>query len=168
MKRFKDIQRLNEKAQALNEATPGKAETMAQKHARMQGYTGNPDDEDQGRAYRSQKQFLAFVREVAKDWHSGDMALSRMQSLITSELWWLMHGPATSDSSDPDVPKMKALSQAFRKRVKAAGLEPTSRLGDAGGWKGSAMGKITPNQIGRYFDLVVDFVQNDWPKISKA
>lgn len=156
MKNFKELQ------QGLAESTPGKPETMAQKHARLQGYDGKGGTDY---AYKSQKRFLAFVQEVARDWHSGDMALSRMESLVTSELGWLMHGSSWGDESDPDVILMNALSREFRKQVKSAGLEPTTRLGKGGGFN-PAMGKITPNQIGRFFDLVVDFVKNDWTKIE--
>lgn len=156
MKNFKELR------QELGESTPGKPETMAQKHARLQGYDGQGGTD---RAYNSQKRFLAFVREVAQDWHSGDMALSRMESLVTSELGWLMHGSSWGDESDPDAILMNTLSREFRKQVKSAGLEPTARLGKGSGFNPS-MGKITPNQIGRFFDLVVDFVKNDWTKIE--
>jgi len=160
MKNFKELQ------QSLGEATVGKPETMAQKHTRLMGYDGRGGTDY---AYLDQKKFLTAVREFAKDWHSGDMALNRMQTLITFELAWLMRGPmATGTAVDPYTDLMAKLAAAFRKRVKSAGLEPTSRLGEGGGFKGSAMGKITPNQIGAYFDLVVDFVQNDWPKIAKS
>lgn len=162
----KDMKNFKELRQGLGEATVGKPETMAQKHTRLMGYDGRGGTDY---AYLDQKKFLTAVREFAKDWHSGDMALNRMQTLITFELAWLMRGPmATSTAVDPYTDLMAKLSAAFRKRVKSAGLEPTSRLGEGGGFKGSAMGKITPNQIGAYFDLVVDFVQNDWPKIAKS
>ena len=159
MKNFKELR------QGLGEATVGKPETMAQRHTRLMGYDGRGGTDY---AYLDQKKFLAAVREFAKDWHSGDMALNRMQSLITFELVWLMHGPMTTGTQDSYTDLMAKLSAAFRKRVKSAGLEPTSRLGGGGGFKGSAMGKITPNQIGAYFDLIVDFVQNDWPRIAKS
>jgi hypothetical protein len=162
MKTFKDILGINQSALQLGESTPGKPETMAQKHARMQGYDGKGGTD---RAWKSQKRYLAFVREVAQDWRSGDMALNRMESLVTNELGWLMHGSSWGDETDPDVVLMNALSREFRKQVKSAGLEPTTRLGKGSGFN-PAMGKITPNQIGQFFDLVVDFVQNDWPKIE--
>jgi hypothetical protein len=144
----------------LRESTPGKPETMAQKHTRMAGYgMGQP-------AHKSQKQMLSYVREVAADWKSGDMPLSRAQALITAELGWLRIGSGIPGGGT-ESQEMDALAAAFRKKVKAAGLEPTSRLGKGSGFNPS-MGKITPNQIQAYFDLIVDFVQNDWPKIAKS
>lgn len=144
-------------------ATSGKAETMAQKHSRM----GRG-----GEAMYYHKEYLAFVKEVAKDWDSGNMALNRMQSLIESDFSWLMqtnlHGINTGYVNAKHEAELRNLMKAFRKRVKSEGLEPTSRLGDGGGFVGSAMGKITPNQIGAYFDLIVDFVQNDWPRIAPS
>lgn len=152
MKSFKDIQRILREA-----ATPGKPETMAQRHTRMYGFA----TEDS--ASFSQKRMLAFAREIAKDWKSGDMALNRMESIMRMEYSWLIGG--VNDDGSPEAKQAAALSKAFRKQVKAAGLEPTSRLGKGGGFNPS-MGKITPNQIGRFFDLVVDFVQNDWLAIA--
>lgn len=158
---LEEATRVQESA-GLTESTPGKPETMAQKHARLQGYDGKGGTDY---AFKSQKRYLAFVQEVARDWHSGDMALSRMESLVTSDLAWLVHGSSWGDGTDPDVILMNALAAEFRKQVKSAGLEPTTRLGKGGGFN-PAMGKITPNQIGRFFDLVVDFVKNDWTKIE--
>ena len=144
-------------------ATTGKPETMAQKHGRMSRF---------GDAMYNHKEFLAFAKEVAKDWDSGDMALNRMQSLIESDFAWLMqtniHGINTGYVNAEHEAELRNLMKAFRKRVKSEGLEPTSRLGDGGGFVGSAMGKITPNQIGAYFDLIVDFVKNDWPAIAPS
>ena len=144
-------------------ATPGKPETMAQKHGRMSRF---------GEAMYNHKEYLAFAKQVAKDWHSGDMALNRMQSLIESDFAWLMrtniHGINTGYVNAEHETEIQNLMKAFRKRVKSEGLEPTSRLGDGGGFVGSAMGKITPNQIGEYFDLIVNFITIDWPKIAPS
>ena len=155
---------LRETIQDITEAaTTGKPETMAQKHGRMSRF---------GDAMYNHKEFLAFAKEVAKDWDSGNMALNRMQSLIESDFAWLMqtniHGINTGYVNAEHEAELRNLMKAFRKRVKSEGLEPTSRLGDGGGFVGSAMGKITPNQIGAYFDLIVDFVKNDWPAIAPS
>ena len=155
---------LKESLEHITEAaTPGKPETMAQKHGRMSRF---------GEAMYNHKEYLAFAKQVAKDWHSGDMALNRMQSLIESDFAWLMrtniHGINTGYVNAEHETEIQNLMKAFRKRVKSEGLEPTSRLGDGGGFVGSAMGKITPNQIGEYFDLIVNFITIDWPKIAPS
>ena len=56
-----------------NNANATRPETMAQKHARL--YRESP--------------LVCFIAEVRADWPSGDMALSRMETVVTSELGFL-------------------------------------------------------------------------------
>jgi hypothetical protein len=100
-----------------------KTETMAQKHARM---------------YR-ELPLIDFIAEVRADWQSGDMALSRMEMVVTSELGFLT--------------RVEGYKKFFGK------MERIGRLGKGNGWNPS-MGKVTPNEITAYLTLCIDFAQN--------
>jgi hypothetical protein len=107
-----------------------KNETMAQKHSRM--YRDLP--------------LIDFITEVAEDWKSGNMALNRMESVVTSELGFLKN--------------VKGYNKCFGK------MERIGRLGKGYGWNPS-MGKVTPNEITAYFDACIDFiVENDWDNLT--
>jgi len=107
-----------------------KNETTAQKHARL---------------YR-ESSLIDFITEVAIDWKSGDMALSRMESVMTSELGFFKN--------------VKGYKAFFGK------LERIGRLGMGNGWNPS-MGKVTPNEITAYFMRCIEFVEaNGWADLT--
>ena len=107
-----------------------KNETMAQKHSRM--YRDLP--------------LIDFITEVAEDWKSGNMALNRMESVVTSELGFL-----TRD---------KGYNKFFGK------MERIGRLGKGYGWNPS-MGKVTPNEIAAYLARCIEFVEaNGWADLT--
>ena len=99
-----------------------KTETMAQKHDRL---------------YR-ELPLVDFITEVAIDWKSGDMALSRMETVMTSELGFLT--------------RVAGYGKFFGK------MERIGRLGKGNGWNPS-MGKVTPNEITAYFMRCIEFVE---------
>ena len=99
-----------------------KTETMAQKHARM---------------YR-ELPLVCFIAEARADWQSGDMALSRMETVVTSELGFLKN--------------VKGYNKFFGK------MERIGRLGKGYGWNPS-MGKVTPNEIAAYLTRCIEFVE---------
>jgi hypothetical protein len=99
-----------------------KTETMAQKHDRM--YRECP--------------LIDFITEVAIDWKSGDMALSRMQAVVTMNLQFLT--------------RVAGYNKFFGK------MERIGRLGKGYGWNPS-MGKVTPNEITAYFMRCIEFVE---------
>ena len=102
--------------------TNTKIETMAQKHGRM---------------YRDLA-LVYFIAEVRADWQSGDMALNRMEMVVTSELGFLT--------------RIAGYDKFFGK------MERIGRLGKGGGWNPS-MGKVTPNEIAAYLALCIDFIK---------
>lgn len=111
-----------------NKAT--KNETMAQKHARL---------------YR-ESSLIDFITEVVIDWKSGDMTLSRMETVVTSELGFLT--------------RVDGYNKFFGK------MERIGRLGKGGGWNPS-MGKVTPNEIAAYLILCIDFIlEKGWTRMS--
>jgi hypothetical protein len=103
-----------------NKAT--KNETMAQKHARL--YRESP--------------LACFIATVAIDWKSGDMTLSRMETVVTSELGFLT--------------RVAGYDKFFGK------MERIGRLGKGNGWNPS-MGKVTPNEITAYLERCIEFVE---------
>jgi hypothetical protein len=101
-------------------------ETMAQKHTRM--YREFP--------------LAYFIAEVCADWKSGDMALNRMESVVTVDLQFLAN--------------VKGYKKFFGKQ------ERIGRLGMGNGFNAS-MGKVTPNEITAYFVRCIDFIEaNGW------
>ena len=107
-----------------------KTETMAQKHARM---------------YR-ECALIDFITEVAIDWKSGDMALSRMEAVVTMNLQFLT--------------RVAGYDKFFGK------MERIGRLGKGNGWNPS-MGKVTPNEITAYFMRCIEFVEaNGWADLT--
>jgi hypothetical protein len=107
---------------AKNNANAIRPETMAQKHARL---------------YR-ELPLIDFIDEVLADWQSGDMALSRMEMVVTSELEFLT--------------RVKGYKKFFGK------MERIGRLGKGNGWNPS-MGKVTPNEIDAYFVRCIEFAR---------
>jgi hypothetical protein len=115
---------------ATNNANATRPETMAQKHARL--YRECP--------------LIDFITEVAIDWKSGDMALSRMESVMRSELCFLT--------------RVAGYDKFFGK------MERIGRLGKGNGWNPS-MGKVTPNEITAYFMRCIEFVEaNGWVDLT--
>lgn len=105
-----------------NNANATRPETMAQKHARL--YRECP--------------LIDFIAEVRADWKSGDMALSRMEMVVTSELGFLT--------------RVAGYNKFFGK------MERIGRLGKGNGWNPS-MGKVTPNEITAYLTRCIEFVE---------
>jgi hypothetical protein len=137
----------------LTEAAPGKPETMAQRHDRLLLGTGD-----------TRKKWLAFSQEVLKDWKSGDMALSRMESAIRTMNSLSIDTPSVAEPRGMSVEQQSEVVNAFKKKM--GKLERIGRLGKGYGFK-PGMGKITPNEIVNYMEAVVDFCKNDWADINK-
>ena len=170
MKNFKDIQRLNEAVKTGNgdpksvrlgeavgnEKAPGKPETMAQRHDRMLP-----------RGFKKRGEWVVYAREVLKDWKSGDMALSRLE-MVMSALSNIGYGIENYDTRgmtepfDPDY--INAVAKAFKRSIGKG--ERVGRLGKGSGFN-PAMGKITPNEITAYLQAVVDFCTGEWAAIDK-
>ena len=103
-----------------------KTETMAQKHGRM--YREFP--------------LVYFLAEVCADWKSGDMALSRMESVVSFDLDFLT--------------RIKGYKKFFGKQ------ERIGRMGKGNGFN-PGMGRVTPNEIAAYFDTCIDWcIVNGW------
>jgi len=108
-----------------------KTETMAQKHDRM--YRDFP--------------LVYFLAEVAADWKSGDMALSRMESVVEFNLDFLT--------------RIKGYKKFFGK------MERIGRMGKTGYGFNPGMGRVTPNEIAAYFDTCIDWAeQNGWDTLT--
>jgi len=108
-----------------------KTETMAQRHTRL---------------YRTAP-MATFLEAVADDWKSGDMALSRMESVISCDCYI--------------VTRLKG----YKKFV--AKLERIGRLGKSGYNLNVGMGKITPNEIHAYLRTLIDFLdENGWDRMT--
>lgn len=121
--------------------------TMAQRHTEIQ---------------RSGKGIVKFMRTIVADWKSGNMALSRMESVMFN-LGWLRGATLGYDpASDRDY---KAVATAFRKKHPEA--DRILRLGKGGGFNPS-MGKVTPNEITRTFEAILAFIETDIPAMKKA
>lgn len=104
-------------------------ETMAQRHTRL--FNTVP--------------MAIFLAEVADDWQVGDMALSRMESVMYSCRF---------------LTKLKGYKKFFGK------LERVGRLGKGHGFN-PAMGKVTPNEIHAYLVTLIDFLEeNDWTHLT--
>ena len=109
--------------------TANNNETMAQRHTRLFNTLPMAD----------------FLAVVAADWKSGDMALSRMESVMFSCRF---------------LTKLKGYNKFFGK------LERVGRLGKGHGFN-PAMGKVTPNEIYAYFVTLIDFLdENDWTHLT--
>jgi len=170
MKNFKDIQRLNEAVKTGNgdpksvrlgeavgnEKAPGKPETMAQRHDRMLP-----------RGFKKRGEWVVYAREVLKDWKSGDMALSRLE-MVMSALDNIGYGIGNYDTrgmTEPFDPKyIDAVGKAFRKSI--GKMERVGRLGKGSGFN-PAMGKVTVNEITAYLETVLDFCENGWAALDK-
>jgi hypothetical protein len=158
--RYKGIQVVKESLglDEANEKKPGKPETMAQKHFRMM-----PE------SFRNRKEWLVYAQEVLKDWKSGDMAMSRLE-MVMSVLSGLQNGSnqyygrnnGTFEQFDPA--RVDAIASAFKKSI--GKMERVGRLGKGSGFNPS-MGKITPNEITAYIQAVVDFCKGEWASIDK-
>ena len=137
-------------------ATPGKPETMAQKHGRMEP-----------KGFKKRREWVVFCKEVLKDWKSGDMALNRME-MVMGEIQHISYDMGhfdTRDMSDPFDPKyINAVGRAFRKSI--GKRERVGRLGMGGGFNPS-MGKVTINEITEYLTAVLDFCQSEWADLDK-
>lgn len=111
--------------------TTNNTETMAQKHDRM--YRDFP--------------LVCFLAEVHDDWKSGDMALSRMESVVEFNLNFLT--------------RIKGYKKFFGKQ------ERIGRLGKHGYSFNPAMGRVTPNEITAYFVRCVEFIEaNGWDAMT--
>ena len=111
--------------------TTNNNETMAQKHDRM--YRDFP--------------LVYFLAEVAADWKSGDMALSRMESVVEFSLDFLT--------------RIKGYKKFFGK------MERIGRMGKGGYSFNPSMGRVTPNEIAAYFDTCIDWcVENGWEHLT--
>jgi len=110
--------------------TTNNTETMAQKHDRM--YRDLP--------------LVYFLAEVQSDWQSGDMALSRMESVVEFNLNFLT--------------RIKGYKKFFGKQ------ERIGRMGKGNGFN-PGMGRVTPNEIAAYFDTCIDWcVENGWDTLT--
>ena len=110
--------------------TANNNETMAQRHTRLFNTLPMAD----------------FLAVVAADWKSGDMALSRMESVMYSCRF---------------LTKLKGYNKFFGK------LERVGRLGKTGYNLNPAMGKVTPNEIHAYLVTLIDFLEeNDWAHLT--
>ena len=106
-------------------------ETMAQKHDRM--YRDFP--------------LVYFLAEVAADWKSGDMALSRMESVVEFGLNFLT--------------RIKGYKKFFGKQ------ERIGRMGKTGYAFNPGMGRVTPNEITAYFARCIEWAeQNGWDTLT--
>ena len=104
-------------------------ETMAQRHTRL----------------LMTAPMFDFLIAVAADWKNGDMALSRMESVMHSCRF---------------LTKLKGYKKFFGK------LERVGRLGKGHGFN-PAMGKVTPNEIYAYFVTLIDFLEeNEWAHLT--
>lgn len=141
---------------AGNDQKPGKPETMAQKHGRMQP-----------RGFKKRKEWVVYCREVLKDWKSGDMALNRLE-MVMSDIQHIGYGIGSFDTrgmTEPFDPKyIDAVGKAFRKSI--GKMERVGRMGKGGGFNPS-MGKVTPNEITEYLTAVLDFCEFGWADLDK-
>lgn len=104
-------------------------ETMAQRHTRL----------------LMTAPMFDFLNAAAADWKNGDMALSRMESVMYSCRF---------------LTKLKGYKKFFGK------LERVGRLGKGHGFN-PAMGKVTPNEIHAYFVTLMDFLEeNEWTHLT--
>lgn len=139
----------------LSEASPalGKPETMAQRHNRLL---------NTGSAW-SQEKTLRYAQEILKDWKSGDMALSRLDSALSGVRWLADKSGGFAPGMDPrQVEVLQALQAAFLKKhgkaaVKGAALSTVYK----------SIANVTPNQVTAFLEAVVDFCKNDWKDIEK-
>jgi hypothetical protein len=142
---------------AGNEKSPGKPETMAQKHGRMLP-----------RGFKKRKEWVVYCREILKDWKSGDMALSRLESVM-SEFQSIGYGVQNFDTrgmTEPFDPKyIDAVGKAFKKSIGKG--ERVGRMGKTGYGFNPAMGRVTPNEITAYLQAVLDFCENEWADLDK-
>jgi len=137
-------------------ATPGKPETMAQRHGRMEP-----------KGFKKRQEWVVFCKEVLKDWKSGDMALNRME-MVMGEIQHISYDMGYFDTrgmTDPFDPKyINAVGRAFRKSI--GKRERVGRLGKGSGFNPS-MGKVTINEITEYLTAVLDFCESEWADLDK-
>ena len=138
----------------LSEASPalGKPETMAQRQNRLL---------NTGSAW-SQEKTLRYAQEILKDWKSGDMALSRLDSALGGVRWLADKSGAFPPGMDPrQLQVLQALQVAFLKKhrqvSKGASLNTVYK----------SIANVTPNQVTDFLEAVVDFCKNDWKDIEK-
>lgn len=111
--------------------TTNTTETMAQRHTRL---------------YRTAP-MATFLRDTLEDWKSGDMALSRMESVISCDCYI--------------VTRLKGYKKFIGK------LERIGRLGKSGYNLNVGMGKITPNEIHAYLLYLIVFLrENGWDEMT--
>lgn len=140
---------------SLMEAAPalGKPETMAQRHTRLL---------NDGEAW-SREKTLRYAQEILKDWKSGDMALSRLDSALSGVRWLAARSGAFAPGMEPrKLEMLQALQAAFLKKHRKAAKEGAS-LSTL--YKNFA--QVTPNQVTAFLEAVVDFCKNDWKTIEK-
>ena len=107
--------------------TTNNNETMAQIHTRL---------------YRTAP-MSTFLRVCVDDWKSGDMTLSRMESVIGCDCYI--------------VKRLKGYNKFIGK------LERVGRLGKSGSNLNVCMGRITPNEIHAYLLYLIVFLrENGW------
>lgn len=82
---------------------------------------------------------IEAIEAVIVDWKSGDMTLSRMESVMGFNLHWI------GQSTD------------FRKHI--GKLERVGRLGKTPNAIGCHMGRVTPNEITQYLQECVNFLR---------
>lgn len=121
--------------------------TMAQRHTEIQ---------------RSGQGIVKFMRTIVADWKSGNMALSRMESVMYNLAWLRGASLGYDPASDQDY---RAIVAAFRKKHPEA--DRILRLGKGSGFN-PAMGKVTPNEITRTFESILAFIETDIPAMKKA
>ena len=143
---------------AGNEKSPGKPETMAQKHGRMQP-----------RGFKKRREWVVYAREVLKDWKSGDMAINRLEMVMSTinHIGYPIQNFDTRGMTEPfDPDYITAVGRAFKKSI--GKMERVGRLGIGGtGFNPSSVGKVTPNEITAYLEAVVDFCENGWADLDK-
>ena len=112
------------------------------------------------------KEFAAWIKEILKDWKSGDMTLARMESVVGHELHNRMVGGYWGDP--PDLEYSQALQKAYVKAMKAAGVERIGRLGWGSGLSLRAtLPRITPNEIAAFMEAFIKFCQTEWAALDK-
>ena len=124
--------------QALHEAVPGKPPTMAQRHTELLLGPINPQTQvrDSGQTV---KHYRAWSAQVVKDWESGEMELSRIESVMSSLSGVAYH------------------SKSFKKAMKAH--ERILRLGGGSGFN-PGFPRISFNQFAAALRAARDFFKN--------
>lgn len=123
---------------SLHEAVPGKPPTMAQRHTELLLGPINPQTQvrDSGGTV---KHYRAWSAQVVKDWESGEMELSRIESVMS------------------DLRSVGYKSKSFKKAMKAH--ERILRLGAGNGFH-PGFPRITFNQFAAALRAARDFFKN--------